>query len=222
MTARESTVWPWVLGAGAVGGGALLIWTVTRASGSTSRPDTEPSPPPRVPKTQAIPRQTPFSTLDIEAAARMLASENPRGSEQLHIEQVWTQLRSRKRGQSLYDRITAGSGWGRQGNRKPPGRTRPVSTDEPANNAFRALSNSILRGEHPSELPGARKFFEPEQVDRAYAIAQAARSKLAAGQPITDKEKRLLGYKKTAEQVRQDWRKDSSYLRTMDGVEFWT
>ena len=73
-----------------------------------------------------------FGELDIEAVARMLSSENPRGSKELHVEQVWTQLRSLKPGQTLYERITAGSGWGAQGKAAQGGRRRPVSTEQPA------------------------------------------------------------------------------------------
>src|SRR5262249_9738831 len=145
MKARPSDLWPWIVGAGAVGSGALLLWAVRRGTSPASPGGARREAPTasRRPKVQILPPETPFSTLDIEAVARMLASENPRGSEQLHIEQVFTQLRSRKRGESLYDRITAGSGWGRQGVRNPPGRRRPVSTAEPATLAFRALAHSI-------------------------------------------------------------------------------
>ncbi len=111
-----------------------------------------------------------YTEADVEAGARMLASENPRGSKQLHIEQVFTQLRARKPGQSLFDRITAGSGWGRQGERQGSGGVRPVSTDQPANDSQRQLVREILEGTYASQFLGARQFFEPGQQDKALAI----------------------------------------------------
>ncbi len=164
-----------------------------------------------------------FSDADVEAAARMLASENPRGSRALHIEQIHTQLRSRKPGQSLFDRITAGSGWGPQGERRPPGGVRPVSTEEPATDALRELARAVLDGLHPSQLPTARKFFAPAQQDRALQIAARARDKQAAGLGLTAQELRLLRYRKTAAEVRKHWISDGAkHVGTLDGVEFFT
>lgn len=216
MSRGDAEVWPWMLAAGVVGGGVLVAVAALSRGGVASVPPSAGSAPSRRPHGE------PYSTLDVEAAARMLASENPRGSEHLHVEQIWTQLRSRKPGQSLFDRITAGSGWGEQGKRIPPGRTRPVATTEPASNRFRTLADSVLRGERPSGLPGARKFFEPEQQDRAFAAAEAARKKRAAGGVLTAKETRLLGYHRDANQVRAEWSKSSRYVGTIDGVEFFT
>lgn len=192
-----------------------MVALAALSRGAASLPSPRGSAPPRA-------QGEHYSALDVEAAARMLASENPRGSERLHVEQLWTQIRSRKPGQSLFDRITAGSGWGEQGKRMPPGRVRPVATTEPASNRFRILATSVLRGECPSTLPGARKFFEPEQQDRAFAAAEAARKKRAAGGVLTAKETRLLGYHRDANQVRAEWSKSSRYVGSIEGVEFFT
>ena len=216
MSRQDAEVWPWLLAAGVVGGGVLVALAASQRGSVATFVS---------PKGNALPpgqKAEGYSTLDVEAAARMLASENPRGSERLHIEQIWTQLRSRKRGQSLFDRITAGSGWGAQGKRVPPGRTRPVSTAESASERLRALADSVLRGARPSIVPEARKFFEPEQQDRAFAAAEAARNKRAAGGALTAKETRLLGYHRDANQIRAEWLKSSRYLDTIDGVEFYT
>ena len=132
-------------------------------------------------------------------------------------------LRARKRGQSLFDRITAGSGWGPQGERKLGGGVRPVSTEEAATHAFRQLARAVLDGALPSILPNARKFFEPAQQDRAVAIGVRARQKQTAGQLLSKQEKRLLHYYSTAEDTRKSWLADGSkYLGTVDGVEFFT
>lgn len=179
-------------------GGALIVRALT-TKGQTlpATPEPERLTPPRKPRTQSIPSQTPFSTLDIEAAARMLASENPRGSERLHVEQIWTQLRSMTKGQSLYERITNGSGWGQQGIRVRPGGIRPVSTEEPTNESFRRFVHRVLRGEIPSSLPGAKKFFEPAVLEKALKIGKEARRKLAAGEPLTKQQRRLRAPNKT-------------------------
>jgi hypothetical protein len=164
-----------------------------------------------------------FTEADVEAAARMLASENPRGRRALHIEQIHTQLRSRKPGQSLFERITAGSGFGPQGDRRAGGGARPVSTENEATPSLRALAREVLDGLHPSQLPGARKFFEPAQQDRALAVATQARAKQAAGLPLTAHEGRLLRYRKSAADLRKSWIADGAKpLATIDGVEFFT
>ena len=161
---------------------------------------------------------------DIEAAARMIASENPKGSRRLHIEQVWTELRSKEPGQSLFDRMTAGNGWGGQGERieGSKNKTRPVATGNQATQAQRELAEQILLGREASLLPGAKAFFEPAQEDKAFAVGERARAKIARGEPLTAQEERLKKYKHNAAQTRQRWAKHGSYLATIEGVEFWT
>ncbi len=71
---------------------------------------------------QSVPRDQlgllAFDERDVEAAARMLASENSSGPLSLHVEQLFTQVRQAiKRGVRLYDQITAGSDFGGQGER---------------------------------------------------------------------------------------------------------
>ena len=162
----------------------------------------------------------PWTELDVEAAARMLSSENPRGSRALHIEQIWTQIRSTDPGQTLYERITAGSGWGPQGQRAGGGKRRPVSTDQPTTEAFRQLARRVLAGLEPSSIPGARSFFEPAEQDAAFRIAERARAKQRKGEPLTPRESRLLNYRFDAESLRERWGLRNK-LRTIDGVEFY-
>lgn len=162
---------------------------------------------------------TPWTELDVEAAARMLSSENPRGSRALHIEQIWTQIRSTAPGQTLYDRITAGSGWGPQGQQAGGGKRRPVSTDQPTTEAFRQLARRVLAGLEPSTIPGAKRFFEPAEQDAAFRIAERARAKQRTGQPLTPRESRLLRYRFDADSLRERWGLRNK-LRTIDGIEF--
>ena len=111
--------------------------------------------------------------------------KNARGSKALHIELIHAELRARRPGQDLFDRLTAGSGWGRQGERTPGGGVRPVSTEEPATPALRQLAREVLVGLHPSTMPAARKFFEPAQQDRALAVGRAGSAE-AGGRNATE------------------------------------
>lgn len=210
----ESWIVGAVLGGTALVGGVLLsiaAWprAAQRIAGSLPGDDGQAAPG--------------FTEADVEAAARMLASENARGSQVLQIELIHTQLRACKPGQSLYARITAGSGWGPQGERKPGGGVRPVSTAESATPALRQLAREVLAGLHPSTLPTARKFFEPVQQDRAWAIGARARQKKAAGLSLSVQEQRLIHYYHSAEEQRRRWLSDGAkYVGTIDGIEFYT
>lgn len=213
---RESEGTGWLIGA-VVGGAALLggvAWTLATWPHAPQLSHRLPSDDWQV--------EPNFTEADVEAAARMLASENPRGSRALHIEQIHTQLRARRAKESLYDRITAGSGWGPQGERSAPGGARPVATTEPATDELRKLAREVLTGVHPSSLPGARRFFHPAQQDRAFAVAERARNKQANGQALTADEKRLLRYRRNAEGVRHKWLSEGAkYVGVLDGVEFY-
>ena len=162
-----------------------------------------------------------FSDEDVEAAARMLASENGQGSPQLWTELIGSQLHARKAGETLYERITAGSGYGRQGERSWPGRTRPVSTDQEALPIHQSWAREVLSGLHTPRFGNAIAFFDPAQQDKAHAIAQRARAKQVQGLPLTEQEQRLSHYRKTAAEVRADWQKTLRRVGTIDGVEFY-
>lgn len=164
-----------------------------------------------------------YTEADVEAGARMLASENPRGSRALHIEQLYTQLRAARAGQSLFDRITAGSGWGAQGERAGGGGLRPVSTTEAATPALRALVRQVLEGRVGSVLPGARRFFEPAAQDRAFAIAERARDKQRRGETLSKQEQRLIKYRRNADGVRAKWLAEGArFIERIDAVEFYS
>ena len=156
---------------------------------------------------------------DIEAAARMIASENPSASDAVKVEQIWTQIRSTRRGRTLHQRITAGKGYGSQGG------SRPVSTAREAQPADRALALRVLRGELLSQLPGARKYFQPDAQDKIFRQVQRARADLAAGRAISANDQRLLdaGYKRDAQMVRDKWTQEGGRLvGTVQPIEFWT
>ena len=156
------------------------------------------------------------SAADEEAIARMLASENESGSPSLWREIIWTQIRSLGKS-SIWQRITAGLGYG------PQGGARPVASDKPATAATRAYAARFLAELPPSSLPGARRFFEPTQQDRAFHVAEAARRKQKTGQPLTAQERRLRRYLSDAADIRRRWSEQGhAYVGTVEGVEFWT
>lgn len=217
MTRKQDNTDAWAVGAAL--GGTALVGGILLVVAAWPRP----VPPPRRLPSDDWQTEASFTEADVEAAARMLASESATGSRALHIELIHSQLRARKKGQDLFDRITAGSGWGPQGERQPGGGVRPVSTEEPATPALRQLAREVLAGAHPSVLSGARKFFEPEQQDRAFAVAERARQKQVAGQPLSKNEKRLLGYRRTADEVRREWLAEGArYVGRLGGFEFFT
>lgn len=153
---------------------------------------------------------------DADAIARMLASENPTGSRALWREQIWTQIRSAGR-RSLSQQITAGLGYG------PEERGRPVATTLAPTDATRDYAAHFLATRPPSILPGARRFFEPDQQDRAFAVGQLARAKRARGETLTSQEARLLRYKSDAAGIRARWAAEGRQMvGVIDGVEFWT
>ena len=137
---------------------------------------------------------------------------------------MWGELSARQRGGGLFDRITAGSGFGPQGKRVLPGGKRPVATDDPARPQDRVLVREILEGNHPAKLRSARAFFEPKQQDAAYQIGERARQKRrlatglteseikSRGLALTKQEARLLGYDTDANPIRQSWGRPSGAI----------
>ena len=206
----EKTSWVLpVLTLGSTVGVSLVLAFLSRSKNAP-----EPAPGQRSPLLDPVV----YDRLDIEAAARMVASENPRGSDALKREQIYTQIKSRKKGQSLYDRITGGADFG------PQNKRRPVSTDRAPNALDYELAAAVLSGKAPAaRFPSARKFFEPAQQNAAFAIAERARGKRARGETLTPQEERLLGYEKDADGIRKEWSADGDKaLGTLEGVEFWT
>ena len=199
--------------AASLGVGCAIVGLIA-AKGARARANHDPL---------GLPGSLQVTEADIEALARMFASENGRGSERLHIELAWTQIRALRKGESIFHRITAGSGWGPQGERSRGGGIRPVATTEEATDRGRDLARRILDGQAPSTVPGARSFFEPETQNVVLRTAQKAREKLAQGLALTRQESRLRHYYKSADEVRASWlKRGQRLLDSIDGVEFYT
>lgn len=214
---------PWTLGLVGVGAAGAVLLLARRASASSTLPaqqrfDRAPLALPEPPTTPALPSAAEYSDADVEAAARMLASENPKASLAVKAEQLLIQVRAAKRDrQTLAERITGGKGYG------PQGGPRPVATTQPATEDLRQQAILILSGAVPAKFPEAKSFFEPEQQDRAFAIAERARAKQAKGEKLTQQEARLLIYKSDAADIRRRWAaRGERYLGTVDEIEFWT
>ena len=207
--ARASDGAPWVwVGLGLLGASTVGALVLTAGKPQEPSPSHTPPPPKDVPER------------DVEALARMFASENPGGSDALLIEQAFTQLRQVKT--SLHARITAGSGYGQQGDAASGGGVRPVSSDKMPSDKHLKLATEVLAGAHRPKWAGADNFFEPSQQDKAFAIAETARKKQAAGIALSEQEKRLIKYKHNADGIRQLRRADGfTLLGAIDGVEFW-
>lgn len=193
-----------------------------------SDPPSPPAPPagapPPVPPAGEPAAVFSFTGVDEDAAARMIASENPSASEEVWVEQIHTQIRSRKEGQSLYMRITGGHGYGEQG-KVQGGGARPVSTSKPAKEIHKRVARETLAGLRPSKLPGARKFFDPGEQDAVMRQLEKGKKDLAAGRPVSDRTRELIavGYQRTAEGVREKWRKEGAQVvGTVGPVEFWS
>lgn len=164
-----------------------------------------------------------FTDDDIEAAARMIASENPSAGSEVWVEQLWSQLRARKKGQTLHHRITGGHGWGPQNGQK--GSERPVSTDKVAKAVHREVVRQVLQGQLPSQLDGARKYFHPAEQDAVFRQVQQGKADLAAGKTVSKRTQELIavGYKLDAQGVRDKWSSEGKRLvGTLGPVEFWT
>jgi murein DD-endopeptidase MepM/ murein hydrolase activator NlpD len=167
------------------------------------------------------PRLRGYGEDDLEAAARMLASEKGDGSRELWTEMIWSQIHARKPGETLYERITAGSGYGPQGKAKWPGKKRPVATDQSALPVHLSFAEEVLGGLHPARFAGATAFFEPEEQDKALRVATRARQKAKQGLPLTAQESRLRHYQQSAEEIRADWQKTMRMVGTIAGMEFY-
>ena len=218
MSRRKSDA---ALTALAIGGTLLTLGGFVAALALSKRATTEPSFGPLLqPNPGALPG-TDFSEDDLDAAARMLASENGTGSRALWAELIGSQLHARKPGETLFDRITAGSGYGPQGEKSWPGKVRPVATEQPALPVHRKFAAEVLAGLHPAQFPKAVAFFEPAQQDKVLRIAERARGKLKQGLPLTKQEERLRHYTKSADDIRADWQKTMRLAGTIDGVEFY-
>lgn len=161
------------------------------------------------------------TTEDVEAAARMVASENPSAGKEVWIEQIWTQIReAREHKTTLHRQITGGHGYGPQGKG-----LRPVATTKEAAEEHRQVAREVLSGAHPSKLEGAKRFWDPRQQDAIFRQVQKGLADKAAGKPITKRTQELIdvGYKRDAEGVRKKWRSEGKALVGVLGpVEFWT
>ena len=176
-----------------LGGFAVAVAMSSRAA-EKALPQTEPSD---AAQESSLPAEPPtlvgFSDEDVEAAARMLASENERavrssGPSRLGVSFMLARRAKRSTSALRQDRDMARkeSGFGL---------ARPVLYRRKRGASIhRRWAHEVPSGLHRPRFGSAIAFFEPEQMDKAYAVAQRARAKQKQGLNLTKQERRLLGY----------------------------
>jgi hypothetical protein len=159
----------------------------------------------------------PSTSEEIEALARIIASEAGSGSLDEQRAIGWT-ARNRFRGKSVYAKQFP---WRAQKGSDPP-----FSSARPAGAAHRKLAAEILAADQSQDpTGGATAFFEPRMQDifaKAGAMARAGEvgDTTIDGQRLTDIT-RFKNYRKTADDIRRSWSKGSALYTTVGRFEFW-
>lgn len=209
---------------GATGAGGVLYLALDWLFGSG---EGEPAPPTAL-------SETPSSALsgasgidptpdEVEALARVIASEAGRGTRTEQKAIAWT-VRNRFRGGSIY------SGKGKNGGEYPwreqRGSNPPFASSKDATDATRALAREVLTADQLQDpTGGATSFFEPKLQDvlaEAGALARAGEtgSRVIDGVKLSDIT-RFKAYKKSADDVRKSWSPGSAHYATAGRFEFW-
>lgn len=154
---------------------------------------------------------------EVEALARVIASEAGSGTPAEQRAIAWT-VRNRFRGKSIYQKEFP---WRSQSDSNPP-----FASARPASDAHRALARAVLAADQ-SEDPtgGATSFFEPKMQDLFFKAGVMARAgetgdRVIDGVKLTDIT-RFKNYKKDADGVRKSWGKGSAIYATAGRFEFW-
>lgn len=103
-----------------------------------------------------------FTDSDVEALARMLASEHPREADFVQVALAWTAKNmADRRGLTVFKLLAPDGKFGSQSGRY-------ASTVNPANDRFRAIARSVLDGSVADPTPGAIQFDAPDTQDWLY------------------------------------------------------
>lgn len=104
-----------------------------------------------------------FTDNDVEALARMLASENPREADYVQVALAWTAKNmADKRGITVFQLLEPdGELGGSQAGKY-------ASTANPATDHFRAIARSVLDGSVDDPTPGAIQFDNPDTQNVLY------------------------------------------------------
>ena len=159
----------------------------------------------------------PIVDTEVEALARIIASEAGSGTRGEQNAIGWT-ARNRYRGKSIY---ATQYPWRAQKGSDPP-----FSSARPATAAHHALAREILEADQSADpTGGATSFFEPKMQDifcKAGAMARAGETgdRVIDGVRLTDIT-RFKNYKKDANTIRQKWSSGSTVYATAGRFEFW-
>lgn len=186
------------------------------ASKATQEP-AAPVGPEEAPGSPAAPALDPN---EVEAMARIIASEAGSRSRSEQLAVGWTaRNRFTERGKSIYAMQYP---W-----REQKGSNPPFSSRQPATAATRALAREILSAPSTDSDPtgGATGFFEPvlqDAVAEAGALARAGGTgtRVINGLKLSNIE-RFKSYNKNAAKVREDWSKGDEIYHVQGVFEFW-
>lgn len=179
--------------------------------------DAEPAPPVDFEGPVTGGSGIPLDEREVEALARVVASEAGSGTRAEQLGIAWT-VRNRFRGKSIY---AVQYPW-----RSQKGSDPPFSSARPAKPEHYALARQVLAADQ-SEDPtgGATSFFEPRMQDIFFKAGEMARrgetgDRVIDGVKLTDIT-RFKNYKKDADTIRQNWSKGSAVVATAGRFEFW-
>lgn len=211
--------------AGAAGlSGAALYLLRKPQEGEPAEPIALPELPedfqvflPSTPSVVVIPDVGKSMQDEIEALARVIASEAGAGTSAEQKAVGWT-VRNRFRGKSIY----AGEyPWRSQNGSNPP-----FASARPASDSHRKLAAEILAADQSQDpTGGATSFFEPRMQDVFAKAGEMARNgetgdRVIDGVKLTDIT-RFKNYKKSADDIRKSWGNGSALYANAGRFEFW-
>jgi hypothetical protein len=118
--------------------------------------------------------------------------------------------------------LRRGLGYGRQGERVVVRQDASgINRSRGAHRCTEAWTREVLSGLHTPRFESAIAFFDPDTARQSLCRRAASEGQTKQGLPLTEQEKRLSHYHKTAAEVRADWQKTLRRVGTIDGVEFY-
>lgn len=194
-----------------IGAGTAALIAAIAATESDVEPAAPVSMPDDAPQTPFIPSAEPSADAnEVEALARVIASEAGSGSRGEQVAIAWTERnRARAKGKSLYDTFYP---WRSQKGGDPPASSARAATD-----GTRSIAKDVLsQPQSKDPTGGATSFFEPKMQDIFYAAGVMARDgkvgdAVISGVKLTDIT-RFKNYKRDAAGIRQKWESEGSVL----------
>lgn len=190
---------------------AIAAWMLTRSD------EGEPAAPVALPDVPGGGSGIPSTQEEIEALARVIASEAGSGTDAEQRAIAWT-VRNRFRGKSIYAKQYP---W-----RSQKGSDPPFSSAREAKDAHRKHAAQVLAADQAQDpTGGATSFFEPKMQDAFFKAGELARKgetgdRVIDGVKLTDIT-RFKNYRKDAAGIRSSWAPGSAQYATAGRFEFW-